>query len=145
MQQRQITAPIPSRLAAAQRRAAATRRPSKLTEPATPRGRTNHGKLSVEVDGRTVKSSRPRPKKLVRKVHEAGKKTKGSGNIAADLTRAALGQGVAFGFGDEIEAAVRAQFDKRTRKELLADIREDIDASAPAIRRWHMAQSLAAQ
>lgn len=92
--------------------------------------------FSVEVDGRTVRVSAGSAEEAVRKVHEAGKKTKGSGNIAADLTRAALGQGVAFGFGDEIEAAVRAQFDKRNRKELLADIREDIDSfrsSNPAL------------
>ncbi len=92
--------------------------------------------FSVEVDGRTVRVSAGSAEEAVRKVHEAGNKTKGSGNIAADLTRAALGQGVAFGFGDEIEAAVRSQFDKRNRKELLADIREDIDdfrSSNPAL------------
>ena len=48
-------------------------------------------------------------------------------NAAVNLARSALGQGVAFNFGDEIEAAARAPFSKRTRKELLKDIRGEID------------------
>ena len=94
---------------------------------------------TVTVDGRSIRVKANSPEEAAQKVHAAMKSqpaAKSTGNIAADLTRAALGQGVAFGFGDEIEAAVRAPFSQRNRKELLADIREDVDdfrASNPAL------------
>ena len=93
--------------------------------------------FKVKVNGRTIRVKARTPEEAARKVHESSlSKPQPTGNIAADLTRAALGQGVAFGFGDEIEAAVRAPFSQRNRKELLADIREDVDdfrASNPAL------------
>lgn len=93
--------------------------------------------FKVKVNGRTIRVKARTPEEAARKVHESSlSKPQPTGNIAADLTRAALGQGVAFGFGDEIEAAVRAPFSQRNRKELLTDIREDVDdfrASNPAL------------
>ncbi|MCH1581400.1 MAG: hypothetical protein L7S55_11915 [Luminiphilus sp.] len=47
-------------------------------------------------------------------------------NAAVNLARSVLGQGLAFNFGDEIEATVRAPFDKRNRKDLLKDIRDEV-------------------
>lgn len=47
-------------------------------------------------------------------------------NAAVNLARSVLGQGLAFNFGDEIEATVRAPFDRRNRKELLQDIRDEV-------------------
>jgi hypothetical protein len=48
-------------------------------------------------------------------------------NALVNLARAGIGQGLMFNFGDEVEAAVRAPFSKRSRKELLSDIRDEVD------------------
>lgn len=84
---------------------------------------------TVKVDGRTVRVRANSPEEAARKVHEAKAKepAKKEGNVIADLARAGIGQGLLFNFGDEIEAVARAPFSKRSRKELQADIREQVD------------------
>ena len=64
-----------------------------------------------------------------KKVHQAksAQPVKKDSNAIADLARAGIGQGLLFNFGDEIEAAARAPFSKRSRKELQSDIREQVD------------------
>jgi hypothetical protein len=55
------------------------------------------------------------------------------GQDVADVLRTAVGQGAAMGFGDEIEAAVRAPFSDRT----YAEIRDDVRAQNADFGRRH--------
>jgi len=49
-------------------------------------------------------------------------------NIGTNIARTSLGQGLLFGFGDELEAGVRAAFDKsRTYDDFVNDIRTNLD------------------
>jgi hypothetical protein len=55
------------------------------------------------------------------------------GQDVADVLRTAVGQGAAMGFGDEVEAAVRAPFSDRT----YAEIRDDVRAQNADFGRRH--------
>ena len=48
-------------------------------------------------------------------------------DVYTDIARAAIGQGMGFGFGDELEAAVRSMFTDKTYDETVKQIRADID------------------
>lgn len=80
----------------------------------------------VTVDGQTISVPAKSAEDAARKVYEARQKRTKS-NAIVDLARAGIGQGLLFNFGDEIEAAVRAPLSKRSRKELQADIRDQVD------------------
>ena len=56
----------------------------------------------------------------------ANAQSSGGGNFG-DIVRSAIGQGFLLGYGDEAEALVRSLGSKREYKEIVGDIRNDID------------------
>ena len=67
----------------------------------------------------------------LKKLKESGSttSTKPTGNINfGDIVRSAIGQGFMLGYGDETEAFVRSLGSKREYKDIVGDIRNDIDA-----------------
>jgi len=71
-----------------------------------------------------------RSKEELRKLKESGGKvdaqSTGGGNFG-DIVRSAIGQGFLLGYGDEAEAFVRSLGSKREYKDIVSDIRNDID------------------
>ena len=49
-------------------------------------------------------------------------------NIGINLARTSLGQGLMFGFGDEVEAYARSLVEGKDYEEILSEIRSDIDS-----------------
>jgi len=65
-------------------------------------------------------------RKLKASGDDASAQSSGGGNFG-DIVRSAIGQGFALGYGDEVEAFVRSIGSKREYKDIVGDIRSDID------------------
>lgn len=67
-------------------------------------------------------------KKLLAKKTQEIKQMELKPSLSSNLARSAIGQGLLFGFGDELEAGVRAAFDKsKTYDDFVNDIRTNLD------------------
>ena len=67
-------------------------------------------------------------KKLLANQNQEVKQMELKPSLSSNLARSAIGQGLLFGFGDELEAGVRAAFDKsRTYDDFVNDIRTNLD------------------
>jgi len=67
-------------------------------------------------------------KKLLAKKNQEVKQMELKPSLSSNLARSAIGQGLLFGFGDELEAGIRAAFDKsRTYDDFVNDIRTNLD------------------
>lgn len=80
---------------------------------------------SIEIDGQRFKVDAGSPEEAAAAAQRHVDNQ--DDNALVNLARAGIGQGLMFNFGDEVEAAVRAPFSKRSRKELLSDIRDEVD------------------
>ena len=48
-------------------------------------------------------------------------------NIGTNIARTSLGQGLLFGFGDEVEAFARSLYDERDYSDIVKEVRDEID------------------